>query len=149
MNFPKRKIVRWSFIFIVGVTLGGIVTLHLLINIYSYYRIKEDKISTRHAIITPYAVLAHLRKKDTKNAIKRLEFELDSGLFSLAYEKKYISKDGEIETEPDRIMLKKIREYRTKYPQTSEIPVFEKAIKNLLFPNRHNLKNKKADVTPP
>lgn len=132
MNFPKRKMVRWSIIFIIGGIFGGAATLYFSLKVYSHFLIEINESSARHAIMSPYGILRHLRKNDTKNAIELLELEMDSGLISLAHNK--------INNDTDRLILERIREYRTKYPRENKNPDIDKITNDLLFP----LKNVKT-----
>ncbi len=138
MMTKKKKILVLCVVLIIGIILGGAGASYFLRDIYSHFIIIQNQTSTRRAIIIPYAILVHLRKNHIKTAIECLEIELDSGLFSLAYEKNYVAKNDKVDDETDRIMLKKIREYRNKYPRKNKVPGSEKAINSLLFPNQHN-----------
>ena len=130
----KKKIFVLCVVFVVGIILGVSGTSYFLFNIYSHSIIEENKINTRHRIIIPYVILTHLRKNNTAMVIEMQEDKLDSGLYSLVYEKKQAWGNDKETDEQDRLMLKKVRAYRTKYPRKSKIPEFEKQINDLLFP---------------
>ncbi|MBU8902267.1 MAG: hypothetical protein KOO69_05975 [Victivallales bacterium] len=127
INDENEKNIVLSITLIIGIMLGGAGVSYFLLDIYSHSLIIENKINRRHNIISPYVILTHLHKNDTRAVIEMQENELDSGLFIFASEKK---QDW---TDDNRLMLKKIRAYRTKYPRKSKIPEFDKAINDLLF----------------
>lgn len=126
-----RKIcVSCSFL-ILGIILGCTATFYLCLKMNNCFEAKSAQIFTRSNISTPYSILLPLRKNDTATAIEILEGNLDSGLFGLAYElanKKTIDREDR-----DSLLLKKIREYRTKYPRKSKISGMDEVINSLLF----------------
>ncbi|MFA6716714.1 MAG: hypothetical protein WCS27_15140 [Victivallaceae bacterium] len=125
MDRSLKKIAGFSACIIGGIILGGIITFHLFNKIYCHFVVKDQEVFIRHEIISPYTVLLPLRKGNTATAVERLEMQLDSGLYGMAVNNRMLDSE-------DHLLLKKIREYRAKYPRKNKNPEIETKINELL-----------------